>query len=166
MDLPADVTGEVQLHKYDSDSENRKEKAGKEERWQKKWTDKTRVFKDDWIGEKESSNPTEDVCQTLENLSCTNAYLELQKRLFICTNAYFPLVRYLMSYNCFRKVISLFVVTMMLALMINRLNYVFCSVLLIRNWFSLEFLQTVWAPASKLSCDLGPILGKRLLEEH
>lgn len=93
VDLPADVTGEVQLHKYDSDSENRKEKAGKEERWQKKWADKTRVFKDDWIGEKESSNPIEDICQTLENLSCTKAYLELHKRSFICTNAYFPLVR-------------------------------------------------------------------------
>ena len=66
LDLPANFTGEVELHQHNSQSEDEKKKMQENKKGNKrKWKDRTRALENDWIGE-ESRNHIETFPQILD----------------------------------------------------------------------------------------------------
>ena len=78
LDLPADVTGGLEIHRYDADDDKDDEDVELNPKENKRnWREGDRVFEDDWIGEKRYSNVIEDFPQLLDM-----SELELYKLFF------------------------------------------------------------------------------------
>lgn len=65
MTALAHVTGEAELHQHDSGNEDEEKVLEKRKSNKRKWRDGIQIFKDDWINEKEFSNPIEGLLQHL-----------------------------------------------------------------------------------------------------
>ena len=65
LDLPANVTGEAELHQHDSESEDEKKVPEKKKGSKRKGEIEHKPARNDWIG-KGTCNPTEDFPQVLK----------------------------------------------------------------------------------------------------